>query len=268
MAACAMKLYFANTVSTSSKKAHAKSGVAFRKSIRAPTLRVKSSTSVTVSNSAAEAQQWIDNWRSSSQSTDGAAGAQAWIDNWRAEQAPDGAASAQAWIDAWRANQPSDGAASAQGWIDNWRAKQADGAASAQAWIDSWRAKQTPEGAASAQAWIDNWRSKQAAPVPPAPVSTEDIAAEIAARVSERSSWIARWRTKQAAAQRQRTWNAPLLSDEQEKAALDRQLALAMKAEGIEANPEGAEKWGCTDSGASNYDPSKRYDDGSCLYEF
>mmetsp|Transcript_20713 Transcript_20713/g.45380 ORF Transcript_20713/g.45380 Transcript_20713/m.45380 type:complete len:194 (-) Transcript_20713:195-776(-) len=193
MAACAMKLYFANTVSTSSKKAHAKSGVAFRKSIRAPTLRVKSSTSVTVSNSAAEAQQWIDNWRSSSQSTDGAAGA---------------------------------------------------------------------------QAWIDNWRSKQAAPVPPAPVSTEDIAAEIAARVSERSSWIARWRTKQAAAQRQRTWNAPLLSDEQEKAALDRQLALAMKAEGIEANPEGAEKWGCTDSGASNYDPSKRYDDGSCLYEF
>lgn len=251
-----MNLSFTKSVGVSSNKANPGKSVAarpaaFRNTQRAASLRVKSAATVTANNSAADAQKWIDNWRSTSKGgANSVEGAQQWIDNWRSTSGG------------------MDNIASAQKWIDNWRATQAAPAPVASPSSADITADIAAR-VAERSAWIASWRAKTAAaPAPAAAMSPTDIQADIDARITERASWIAKWRTQQAAAKRSNTWNAPLLSSEQEQEALNRQLQMATKAEGIEAPEGSADRWGCTDGDAANYDPNKVYDDGSCLYSF
>jgi len=247
-----MNVSFTKAVGTSSNQAIAGKSVApsrpaFRKPQRAACMRIKSATTVTANSSVADAQKWIDNFRSKSGGVDNVASAHKWIASWRATQT----AAAPA---------PAGAPSSADIALDI-----AARVTERSAWIAKHHAK-TPASAA---------------PEPTAEfMSPADIKFDIAVRMSERSSWIAKWRTQQAAQKRSETWSAPLLSTEQERQALQRQtqmdtpdghprwLQMAAKAEGIAA-PEGtAENWGCTDTDAANYDPTKVYDDGSCLFVF
>jgi len=232
---------------------------------------------------AKKAQAWIENWRAKSAETQRLAKEAS--DSVRPEIAR--ALEAQTWIEAWRAKSRRNPAATNPGLGDLQRSalerQMSGGVANGNAATrasdigdvqDSALERQTAGGlrpdiarAQEAQAWIQNWRNKPA-PSTESPEVDESVLFEISERVNERAAWIAKWRRANIARARSTSWNAPLLSGEQEVEALQRQMGMTTKAEGVDREQPDKDVWGCTDNNADNFAPHSKYDDGSCVYKF